>query len=245
MVRVCITENVLRAGECVSEDVCLHFHEFCIFKLLCMWMQVFLEKVRDRVSGCRDFCHRGVGGVCWKRVGVSIGDLSPLGPQAHVTVLNSPTRTHTEVRTLFLLLSSITDSIPVTSYPPFLRHTVIRSSSVSCTTSFLVCLDSAGKTGKSALESSTEACDNVMLASYLYLSLQSLFQTPCWLNDVRASWTETGFQSINKLTSAQIYNCTWRGANVSVHPGVVFSSQLIKAGADKYQWLLQSQLTWE
>lgn len=60
-----ITENLLR----VSEDVWLNFHEFCIFKLLCMWMQVFLEKVQDRVSGCRDFCHCGVGVVCWKRVG--------------------------------------------------------------------------------------------------------------------------------------------------------------------------------
>lgn len=222
MVRVCITENVLRAGECVSEDVCLHFHEFCIFKLLCMWMQVFLEKVRDRVSGCRDFCHRGVGGVCWKRVGVSIGDLSPLGPQAHVTVLNSPTRTHREVRTLFLLLSSITDSIPVTSYPPFLRHTVIRSSSVSCTTSFLVCLDSAGKTGKSALESSTEACDNVMLASYLYLSLQSLFQTQRWLM-FEPCVNFVGCKCVNLRTSGTSLSLhrTWKWAKLNMSTRVL------------------------
>lgn len=92
------------------------------------------------------------------------------------------TNTHRGAHTLSLtLLHHWLHPCHSQSYPPLLRHTVVRSSSVSCTTSFLVCLDSAGKTGKSALESSTEACDNVMLVLYLCLSLQSLFRTQRWL----------------------------------------------------------------
>lgn len=213
MVRVCITENVLRAGESVSEDVRLHFHEFCIFKLLCMWMQVFLEKVRDRVSGCRDFCHRGVGGVCWKRVGGFYRWSVPSGTAGSCyCAQESHTGRHIEVRTYFLtVLHHWLHPCHSHSCPPFLRHTVIPSSSVSCTTSFLVChiwrLDSAGKTGKSALESSTGACDNVLLVSYIYFSLQSLFQTQCWLM----------FETCVNCVGCKCINLWTSGTSLSLH----------------------------
>lgn len=254
MVRVCITENVLRAGESVSEDVRLHFHEFCIFKLLCMWMQVFLEKVRDRVSGCRDFCHRGVGGVCWKRVGGFYRWSVPSGTAGSCyCAQESHTGRHIEVRTHFLTLRHHwLHPCHSHSCPPFLRHTVIPSSSVSCTTSFLVChiwrLDSAGKTGKSALESSTEACDNVLLVSYIYISHFSLsfILNADWC--LRPAWTVLDANVLTCELLGLHCHCiasqsrwNWTGPPC---PCCV-SSQLIRARDDKHPWLLQILLTWK
>lgn len=44
--------------ESESEGVWLYFHEFGIFKLLCMWMQV-----GEAMWGSESLSHYGVGGV--------------------------------------------------------------------------------------------------------------------------------------------------------------------------------------
>lgn len=92
---------MLRMHECVSEAVWLYFHEFRLFKLLCV-CECF-GKVGDRgwwwrgARGGSAYVREGAYGIrvlgalereAW---GLSAGDLSPLGAQARVTPLQSTT----------------------------------------------------------------------------------------------------------------------------------------------------------
>lgn len=74
----------------------------------------------------------------------------------------------------------------------------------------------------------------------LFQKPQSLIETPRRLNRWKRTNKPTALTSVCLITLHLI-----RGENECVHPGVVFSSELIRDDADQHLRLLQSYLTVE
>lgn len=114
--------------ECVSEAVWLHFHEFGIFKLLCMWMQVF----GSACVGVKAYAVMGLGGVWWKRVGGFYRWSVPSGTAgSHYPAVEYRTQPHTDLHTLSLTLvhhwpSRTSLSLPLPSSPSLFLTVVVQ-----------------------------------------------------------------------------------------------------------------------
>lgn len=105
--------------ECVSNAVWPYFHEFGNFQLLCMQMQVVWKGKGTECVGVGAYAITGLWEFDGKEWGVSTGDLSPLGLQAHITLLWSTIHNRTQncTHSFFNSLPSLTPSPDTPTLP--------------------------------------------------------------------------------------------------------------------------------